>query len=118
MTFLFANLLTEGGPLFMYTILIMLLICIGLLIKALLKGDEDKRGQKLVSHISLLALVWGFMGFMIGMISAFDQVTFDAGMHPSIFASGLKISLLSPSFGMLAFVIARLGIILLTLKKN
>ncbi|WP_420552465.1 MotA/TolQ/ExbB proton channel family protein [Tenacibaculum aiptasiae] len=118
MRFLFTSLLTEGGPLFMYTILAMLIICVGLLIKAFVKGDKDGRTQKLVSHISLLALIWGFLGFMMGMINAFDQITLDTSMNPSVFAGGLKIGLLAPSFGMLVFIIARLGIIGLTFKNN
>ncbi|WP_272151199.1 hypothetical protein [Tenacibaculum aiptasiae] len=118
MTFLFANLLNDGGPLYMYTILILLLICVGLLIKAFLKGDEGKHTQKLISHISLLALVWGFLGFMIGMIQAMDAIAMATEISSAVLAGGLKIGLLSPSFGMLVFLIARLGIIGLTFKNN
>ncbi len=41
MNFLFFNLLNDGGPTFMYPTLLMLIICIVLLIKAFLKGDES-----------------------------------------------------------------------------
>ncbi|WP_299125454.1 hypothetical protein [uncultured Tenacibaculum sp.] len=118
MTFLFANLLTDGGPLYMYTILVLLLICIFFLVTAFIKGDDDGKLQKLISHVSLLALVWGFLGFMIGMIEAMDAIAVAIDFSSGVLAGGLKIALLSPCFGMLAFIIARLGIIGLTLKKK
>ena len=72
MKFLFANLLSDGGPLFMYTTLIALIISIVLIALILVKGDTEGKKTDLVKHISLFALVWGFLGFFIGFISALD----------------------------------------------
>ena len=118
MKFLFTNYLSEGGPLFMYTILICLIVCIILTVKSFLKGDANGKKQKLISHISLFALVFGFLGFMIGMIGAFDAISIAGNVSPSILAAGLKIGMLSPAFGMLTFLIARLGLIGLQLKEK
>ncbi len=119
MKFLFANYLSEGGPLFMYTILISLIVCVALIIKVFLKGDSsDRKAQKLISHISLFALVFGFLGFMIGMIGALDAISIAGNIAPDILAAGLKIGMLSPAFGMLTFIITRLGLIGLTLKNK
>lgn len=112
------NLLSDGGPLFMYTILITLLICITLILKAFLKGDANGKALKLIKSISLFALVWGFLGMMIGLIGAFDAISITEGISYKILAAGLKIALLSPAFGMVAFLIARLGIIGLILKEK
>lgn len=118
MNFLIINLLNDGGPIFTYPMVLMLLICIALIIKAFTKGDSDGKTKKLISHISLFALVWGFLGQLIGLIGAFDAIQAAGDIAPSILAAGLKIALLSPTFGMIVFLIGRLGIILLTILKK
>lgn len=117
MKILLGNLLSDGGPMFMYPILICLIICVALTIKAFTKGDSDGKTAKLISHISLFALVFGFLGFMIGMIGAMDAISIATSISTGVLAAGLKIGMLSPAFGMLAFLIARLGLIGLHLKK-
>lgn len=114
----FTDRLNEGGPFFMYPMLLMLLACLGLIVYAFLKGDETDKLQKLVSSISLFALVWGFLGNLIGLISAFDAISISGGVSYEVLASGLKVGLLSPVFGMVVFLIARIGIIALILKKK
>ena len=111
------RLLQEGGPLFMYTILICLIVCVALIVKAFLKGDADEKTQILIKHIGLFALVFGFLGFMIGMIGAMDAISIATSISSSVLAGGLKVGLLSPTFGMVTFLIARLGLIGLTFKK-
>ena len=115
---LFINPLSEGGPTFMYPTLILLIICIALIIKGLLKGDADNKIQKLISSISLFALVWGFLGHFIGMIGGMDAISSASDISSGVLAAGIKISLLSPSFGIVVFLIARLGIIALILKEK
>lgn len=119
MKFLFSNLLNEGGSMFMYPILLMLLLCVALLLKLFLKGDSTGKTMSLLKHISLFAFVYGFLGLFFGLISAFDNISSMQGdIATPVLAEGLKIGLLAPSFGMLVFLIARLGIIGLTLKKK
>lgn len=115
---LFANFLSEGGPLFMYTLLATLIICIVLIVQAFLKGDENGKLQKLIASISLFALVWGFLGQIIGLITAFDVIESFGIIKPEIIAGGIKVASLAPAFGMVVFLVARLGIIALTLKKK
>lgn len=112
------NLLQEGGPVFMYTSLLILVISIVLIIKGFTKGDENGNTRKLIGHISLFVLVWGFLGFMIGMIGAFDAISSATDVANSVMAAGLKIALLAPSFGIVVFLIARVGIIGLHLKNK
>ena len=118
MKFLFSNLLNEGGPLFMYTNLIILILCIALIVIAFTKKEKAEKLTNLIKHLSLFALVWGFFGFFIGMIYAFDSISLANDIAPSVLAGGLKIGLLSPSLGMIVFLIARLGIMVLILKKK
>ena len=110
--------LEEGGPLFMYTTLILLLVIFALLIRAFLKKEALAKSLKLVSSISLFALVWGFLGQMIGLISAFDAIEAAGDISPAMLAGGLKIAILSPLFGMFTFLVARLGIILLVMVEK
>jgi hypothetical protein len=118
MNFLFLNLLNDGGPIFTYPTFLLLIICLILFAIALTKGDEQNKKQKLISHISLFALVWGFLGQFIGLIGAFDTIQAVGDINPSVLAAGLKIALLSPTFGMVVFLIGRLEIIILTAIKK
>jgi len=110
--------LNEGGPLFMYTTLILLIVIIALLIRGFLKKEARQQTITLVSSISLFVLVWGFLGQMIGLITAFDAIEAAGDISPSMLAGGLKIAILSPLFGMVVFLIARIGIIILNLLKK
>ncbi|WP_299623898.1 MotA/TolQ/ExbB proton channel family protein [uncultured Tenacibaculum sp.] len=114
----FSDRMREGGADFMYPILLMLLICIGLSIYAFLKIEKVKKLKEIISHVSLFALVYGFLGMMIGLIGAFDAISVANDFSSSVLAAGLKIGLLSPTFGMFTFLIARVGIIALTIKAK
>lgn len=110
--------LNDGGPLFMYTTLFILLIIIALLIRGFIKAEARSKTITLVSSISLFVLVWGFLGQMLGLISAFDAIEAAGDISPSILAGGLKVAILSPLFGMIVFLIARIGIIILNILKK
>lgn len=110
--------LDEGGPLFMYTTLFILIAMIALLIRGFLKPTTRPKTITLVSSMSLFVLVWGFLGQMIGLITAFDAIEAAGDISPSMLAGGLKIAILSPLFGMIAFLIARIGIIILNILKK
>ncbi|WP_431167334.1 hypothetical protein [Tenacibaculum halocynthiae] len=118
MNFLFMNILYEGGLEFMYPMMILLIVCVILLIKSFMDGDKNGKKQKIIGHLSLFTLVWGFLGFMINMIWAFDSISIASGINHSVLAVGLKEALLSPTFGMLVFLIVRVGLIALNLKKQ
>ncbi len=110
--------LNEGGPLFMYTTLLILIVIIILLIRGFLNPAARDKTITLVSSISLFVLVWGFLGQMLGLIGAFDAIEAAGDISPSVLAGGLKIAILSPLFGMIVFLIARIGIIILNLLKK
>ncbi|WP_244954685.1 MotA/TolQ/ExbB proton channel family protein [Winogradskyella helgolandensis] len=113
----FVDRFNEGGPFFMSLILICLLLSIFLLIKgfANLKKhkEQSEKMLKLTVDSSLLGLVLGFLGSVIGLITAFDSVEAMGNPDPAIFAGGLKVSLLTATFGLFSFVIARIGILIL-----
>ncbi|WP_034059168.1 MotA/TolQ/ExbB proton channel family protein [Lacinutrix jangbogonensis] len=115
--FLVMNPFMEGGPLFMSLILLCLLLSVFFIIKGFLNRKRDealsRRMLKLTIDSSLLGLVLGFLGAVIGLITAFDSIQSMGDMDPGVFAGGLKVSLLTATFGLFSFVISRIGILLL-----
>ncbi|MFY0714028.1 MotA/TolQ/ExbB proton channel family protein [Seonamhaeicola sp. NFXS20] len=113
----FVDRFNEGGPLFMSLILICLLLSVFFIIMSFinLKKNEllSKKYIRLTTDSSLLGLVLGFLGSVIGLITAFDSIEAMGSPSPEIFAGGLKVSLLTATFGLFSFIIARLGILIL-----
>ncbi len=107
----------EGGPLFMSLILICLLVAIFFLIRGFLSLNKDvgvsKKMSALASDASLLGLVLGFLGSIIGLITAFDIVEATDIISTHRLAGGLKVSFLTTVFGSITFVLIRIGIIIL-----
>nr|WP_321244723.1 MotA/TolQ/ExbB proton channel family protein [uncultured Psychroserpens sp.] len=114
-----ANLFMDGGPLFMSLILICLLVSLFFLFRGFVNVKKSvpvaHKSLKLSSDLSLLGLVMGFFAAILGLISAFDSLEAMGNVDPSIFASGLKISLLTATFGLFTFLVVRIGIIILRL---
>lgn len=114
---IFMNIFMDGGPLFMSLILICLILSIAFLVVGFstikTTQEKSKKMLKLASDSSLLGLVVGFLGSVLGLISAFDSVEAMGNPDPSIFAGGLKVSLLTATFGLFTFVVSRIGILIL-----
>jgi len=109
----------EGGPFFTYTIFIILIVVLALFISAFLQKKDYNKTISLMSHFAWFAVAWGFLGRTFGLIMAFDNVSAAGELTPSLLASGLKMALLDPLFGIFVFILARAGIIILTwIQKN
>ena len=71
-------------------------------------GVQMGQLEKNVSWISLfiaLAPMLGFMGTVIGMIDAFDNIQAAGTMEPSLVAGGIKVALLTTVFGLIVAII-------------
>ena len=114
-----ANLFMDGGPLFMSLILICLIVSLIFIIVGFINTKKSvatsRKMTKLAIDSSILGLVLGFLGSVIGLISAFDSIEAFGNPSPEMFAGGLKVSLLTATFGLFQFVIARIGILVLRL---
>lgn len=99
----------EGGFLGMMLILGCLLLAIFFTVKAFSKLNADAptflKYKKLVNQVVLLGLVISFLNSLLGLIQAFDSLEATGGADPAIVAGGLKVTLLSPLFGLLVFVL-------------
>ena len=120
---LFINRLNQGGPI-MYLILLCLILSLFFIVSAFLKKKEDKiKSQKMIGlaiDASLLALVIGCLGSVFGIITLFDMLESIGETRPDLFAAGIKVSLLTATFGLFSFVVGRIGILAYkwSLKSN
>lgn len=110
--------LNEGGPAITYVILFVILVIIGLVIKAFLENDLNKKTTSLIANFAWFALAWAYLGRTFGLIMAFDNVAAAGEITPAAMAGGLKMALIGPLMGLTAFIIARVSLIVLTLVKK
>ena len=103
----------DGGPIFTYTILILLIVILGLFVKGVLTKGDNSKTKELIASIAWFAVAWGFLGRTFGLIKAFDTIAAHGELTPRLLADGLKMALVDPLFGIFVFLIARLGIIII-----
>lgn len=105
------HLLSDGGYQFMIPLCILLIAAIFLIVRGVKNNTE--KNLKLIKSVSLFALVFGFLGFTLGLISALDKISQANDIAPQVLAGGFKLGILPPTFGMLIFLVGRAGVILL-----
>jgi len=109
----------DGGPIFTYTIFIVLIVILAFFIKGLMDKGNNKKTIELMKSFAWFAVAWGFLGRTFGLIEAFDRVGAAGELTPSLLAGGLKMALIDPLFGIFVFIVARIGIIILiSLQKE
>ena len=111
------NFILEGGPIFMVPLVLLLIVILILFAKGF--KDNLEKTHKLINALSLFAFVFGVLGFVIGLLGALEIISADSGKISSeMLAGGLKVSLLSPAFGIVIFLLGKLfSIILISIKK-
>tara|TARA_R110002126_G_scaffold100272_6_gene231746 strand:- start:805 stop:1197 length:393 start_codon:yes stop_codon:yes gene_type:complete len=119
----FVDRFMEGGPLFMSLILICLLLALSFVVMGFVNLKKNvfksKKMTGLASDASILGLVIGFLGSIIGMITAFDAIESMGDISSGMMAAGLKVSFLTTVFGAVTFILPRIGIIILkALQKS
>jgi len=110
--------LNDGGPVITYLILGILAIIIVLAVKAVLEKDFSKRSRSIIASLGWFVLAWGYLGRTFGLIMAFDNIAAAGEITPQNMAGGLKMALVGPLCGLIAFLVARLAILLLQLKAK
>ncbi len=119
----FVDRFNEGGPFFMSLILICLLLALSFVVIGFLNLNKDvlksKKMTGLASDVSILGLVFGFLGSTIGMIAAFDALEAIGDISQGMMAAGLKVAFLTTVFGCITFILPRICIIILkALQKS
>ena len=103
----------------MLPILALMVLIIVLIVKGIInKNNANVKTISLISSIGLFALVWGVLGQVIGLIGGFDAIEAAGNVSPGMMAAGLKVSFLTTLFGLIVFLVARIGIIFLIWKKE
>lgn len=103
------HLLSDGGYQFMIPLLLILLTLLFLIIRGM--KNNTKKNLQLIKAISLFALVFGFLGFTLGLISLLDIIPKATSISPGVLALGIKFMVLPPAFGMFTFLVGRAGVI-------
>lgn len=67
-----------------------------------------ERGVSWISLFIAIAPMLGFMGTVLGMISAFDAIQQAGDISPSLVAGGIKVALLTTVFGLITAIILQL----------
>jgi biopolymer transport protein ExbB/TolQ len=102
------KLFSQGGPLFMGTLTLILLSLLAVFVVSLIKkGDEKQLLQSIqwLKSIGTLGLVVGILGQLIGLFSAFSVIETTQGISTAMLAGGLKISLITTLYGLLIYII-------------
>lgn len=68
-----------------------------------------ERGLVWLSLTIAIAPLFGFLGTVVGMIEAFDDIEAAADISPSIVAGGIKVALLTTAGGLIAGIILQIG---------
>ena len=67
-----------------------------------------ERGLVWLSLGISLAPMFGFLGTVVGMVKAFDDIAAAGDISPTIVASGIKVALLTTVFGLIAAIILQI----------
>jgi biopolymer transport protein ExbB len=67
-----------------------------------------ERGLSWISLFIALAPMLGFLGTVVGMIFAFDQIALANNISPAIVAGGIKVALLTTVFGLIVAIILQI----------
>lgn len=105
----------QGGP-FMYPMLFVGIAGLGLLGYAIYGAMQQQtppaavKAAELVKHIAIFLLVTGILMQAIGLYDALMAIERIGGeVSPALLAGGLKVSLISPIFGMIEFLVLIAG---------
>ncbi len=110
------NLFYEGGPFFMGILTLILLVVIvmgvtnAIVILKNSSGSDDRINQRLalIKSVGLFGLVFGVLGQLIGLYSAFVRIQAMGNVSPAILAGGIKVSMITTIYGVIIFLIAYL----------
>lgn len=105
-----------GGPLFMGILTLLLLIILSIAVVSAIKTssgpplnmDKLRHQQSYIKSVGLFALVFGILGQMIGLYSAFQHIEAAGGVSTAMLAGGLKVSSICTLYGLIIFLISYL----------
>jgi hypothetical protein len=103
----------DGGVFFIIPIMVLIIVILGLFLTAFKDAAVKAAIIKKISAVSIFALTLGILGQVIGLMEGFKVIEAMGEIAPKILAGGLRVSFISTFFGLFAFLIGRLSIIVL-----
>ena len=104
------ELFRMGGIEFMTIISIfgigMIFYSVKSIIKVFVKNDYNGKGINFILMFGSLALIFGILGQAIGMFQAFAAIQEAGDISPGLIAAGLRISMITPLYGVIYFIIS------------
>lgn len=115
------QLILDGGVLFTVPITMIAAIVLILLIQNLSESSSSpqwSKRNKFANSLGLFALVFGILGQLLGLMDGLSAIQHAGGISPAMLAGGIYTSSISTMFGLVTFIIARLGTIGLRLRQK
>ena len=78
----------DGGPVFTYTILVLLLIIIVLFVRAILEKDYSTKSRSLVASIGWVALAWVILAELLASLWHLTTLLLPARLHQRTWLEG------------------------------
>ncbi len=105
-----------GGTLFMgiLTLLLLVILCIAVVSAIKMSNgkpinfDRMRHQLSYIRSVGLFALVFGILGQMIGLYSAFQHIEVVGNISWDMLAGGLKVSFICTLYGIIIFLISYL----------
>ena len=100
------DLFSQGGPVFMGILTIILLSLFGVFIKQIINHKDEKQltqSLQWMKSIATLGLVVGILGQLIGLFTAFSIMETTQGISTNILAGGFKVSLITTLYGLFIY---------------
>jgi len=110
------QLFSEGGMLFMGILTLSLLAVISLAVINALKiksdGIQDVQAMQhrltYIKSVGLFSLVFGILGQLLGLFTAFGSISQIGSVSPEILMSGIRVSMITTIYGVIIFLISYL----------
>ena len=119
----FYSLHIEGGPPYMFPLLLLFVLNIGIFIYILITMIQKKpfnpKWLEAIKQIGGLAAAYGTFGTLIGLFFAFDALEALEVMIPlQVIMGGLKVALVTVLYGLIIFCLSLLAYIILKLVSR
>lgn len=106
------DLFNMGGSLFMgvLTLLLLVLIIIAVRNALLLLNNNPVTDRQLsmLKSVGLFAMVFGVLGQLLGLYSAFEMIEQVGAISQGMLAGGLKVSSITTIYGLIIYLLAYL----------
>lgn len=106
------DLFNMGGSLFMGVLTLLLLVIMVLAIRNALQLLNNKTVSdnqlSMIKSVGLFAAVFGILGQLIGLYSAFEMIEQMGGISQPMLAGGLKVSSITTIYGLIIYLLAYL----------